>query len=232
MINLPNLNTLDIFLVWLSVFSISLFFISIFYARRNQEKIEKIKDNEEKKWEDLELKAQVDYQNIIESANKKAEEIILQATQIKQETTNNLQDSVDMMLEDQKKILEEASTALSKKFEQQINEVNTNNIELLKNIYKGIESDVQADYQEYKDAIKKQTFQAESIASEKIKEEYAKLDTEIKEYKTKMIEKVNEEIYKILLNISKVVIGKSLDLKDHEELVVEALNKAKKENII
>jgi flagellar biosynthesis/type III secretory pathway protein FliH len=137
-----------------------------------------------------------------------------------------------MMLEDQKKILEEASLAISKKFEQQIKEVNDNNIESLKNIYKGIESDVQADYQEYKDAIKKQTFQAESIATEKIKEEYVKLDAEIKDYKTKMIEKVNEDVYKLLLNISKMVLGKSLDLKDHEELIIDALNKAKKENIV
>ena len=232
MINLSTLTPLNIFLIWLCIFSLSLFLLSILYGRRNQKKIDEIKDTEEKKWEDLELKAQRDYQEIIESANKMAQEIILQATEIKQDSTNNLQDSVDMMLDDQKKILEEASLALSKKFEEQIKEVNINNIELLKNIYKGIESDVQSDYSEYKDLIKKQTFEADNAAKEKIKEEYTRLDAEVKDYREKMIEKVNQEIYKILLNISKVVLGKSLDLTAHEDLVIDALNKARKENII
>ena len=232
MINLPNLSSLDIFLIWLSIFSFSLFLISVVYAKRNSKKSEEIKEKEEDRWDDLELKAHEDYQKIIESANKKAEEIILQATEIKRDSTDNLQESVEIMLEDQKKILENASAALSKEFEDQLKEVNDNNILLLKNIYKGIETDVQSDYSLYKDVIKKQTFEAENIAKEKIKQEYEKLEVEIKEYREKMMNKVNDDIYKILLNISKAVLGKSLDAKDHEDLIIEALNKAKKENIL
>ncbi len=232
MINLPNLTSLNVFLIWLSIFSICLFFISIIYARKNSKKSEEIKEKEENRWDDLELKAHEDYQKIIESASKQANEIILHASEIKQESTNELQESVEIMLADQKKVLEEASAALSKKFEDQLKQVNDSNILLLKNIYKGIESDVESDYSQYKDVIKKQTFEAENIAKEKIKQEYEKLEIEIKEYREKMMNKVNDDIYKILLNISKTVLGKSLDAKDHEDLIIEALNKAKKENII
>lgn len=232
MINLPNLTSLNVFLIWLSIFSISLFFISIIYARRSLKKTEEIKEKEENRWDDLELKAHEDYQKIIESASKKAEEIVLHASEIKQESTNELQDSVEIMLEDQRKVLEEASLALSKKFEDQLKEVNDNNIQLLKNIYKGIESDVESDYSQYKDVIKKQTFEAENIAKEKIKQEYEKLEVEVKQYREKMMNKVNDDIYKILINISKTVLGKSLSPNEHEELIIEALNKAKKENII
>lgn len=232
MINLPNLTPLNGFLILLSIISLSLFFTSIIYAIRNKRKAEEIVEKEEDKWEDLEVKAQRDYHELIESANKKAEEIILHASEIKQESTNFLQDSVELMLADQKKILEEASTALSKQFEAQLKQVNDNNIQLLKNIYKGIETDVESDYSEYKDVIKKQTFEAENIAKEKIKQEYEKLEVEIKEYREKMINKVNDDIYKILINISKAVLGKSLDTKEHEDLIIESLNRAKKENII
>ena len=139
MINLPNLSPLNGFLILLSIISLSLFFTSIIYAIRNKRKAEEIVEKEEDKWEDLEVKAQRDYHELIESANKKAEEIILHASEIKQESTNFLQDSVELMLADQKKILEEASTALSKQFEAQLKQVNDNNIQLLKNIYKGLE---------------------------------------------------------------------------------------------
>lgn len=232
MINLPDLSPLNVFLIWLSIFSISLFFISVIYARRSLKKTEEIKEKEENRWDDLELKAHEDYQRVIESASKKAEEIILHASEIKQETTNELQESVEIMLEDQKKVLEEASLALSKKFEDQLKQVNDNNIQMLKNIYKGIENDVESDYSEYKDVIKKQTFEAENIAKEKIKQEYEKLELEVKEYREKMMNKVNDDIYKILINISKDVFGKALNPKEHEDLIIDALNKAKKENII
>ncbi len=232
MINLPNPTPLNGFLILLSIFSLSLFFTSVIYTVRNKRKTEEIVEKEEEKWEDLELKAQRDYHELIESANKKAEEIILHASEIKQESTNFLQESVELMLADQKKILEEASTALSKQFEAQLKQVNDNNIQLLRNIYKGIETDVKSDYSEYKDVIKKQTFEAESVAKEKIKQEYEKLEIEIKEYREKMLTKVNDDIYKILINISKAVLGKSLDTKEHEDLIIDSLNRAKKENII
>lgn len=232
MINLPNLSPLNGFLILLSISSLSLFFTSIIYAIWNKRKADEIIEKEEDKWEDLEVKAQRDYHELIESANKKAEEIILHASEIKQESTNFLQDSVELMLADQRKILEEASTALSKQFEAQLKQVNDNNIQLLKNIYKGIETDVESDYSEYKDVIKKQTFEAENIAKEKIKQEYEKLEIEIKDYREKMLNKVNDDIYKILINISKSVLGKSLDTKEHEDLIIDSLNRAKKENII
>lgn len=232
MINLSNLTPLNVFLIWLSFFSLSLFVISVFYSRRNQKKLEEAKDREEKRWEELELKAQKDYQEVIETANNKAQEIILQATELKADTTNNFQSSIEIMLEEQEKLLKEASLALSKKFQEQANAINSDNVEMLSNIYKDIELNAKTSYSEYKELIKKQTFEAEAIAQEKIKEEYAKLETEIKDYREKSFQKIDDDMYKILLSVSKTVIGKALTLEEQEELIINALNQAKKENMI
>ncbi len=46
-----------------------------------------------------------------------------------------------------------------------------------------------------------------------------------------MLKKAEEEIYKILETVSKLTLGKSIPLGDHEQLIIEALEKAKKDGI-
>jgi len=49
--------------------------------------------------------------------------------------------------------------------------------------------------------------------------------------KNEMLKKAEEEIYKILETVSKLTLGKSIPLADHEQLIIEALEKAKKDGI-
>ena len=98
-------------------------------------------------------------------------------------------------------------------------------------MYKGIEDYANSSFEEYKKVVERQTFESEKIAQEKIKAKYDELDRELQIEKDEMLKKLNDDIYKILFNISKMVIGKSLDFSDHEELIIKALNEAKKEGV-
>ena len=53
----------------------------------------------------------------------------------------------------------------------------------------------------------------------------------IKKYKEEKLKDMNQRIYAIIDEASKKVINKSLDLAAHEEIVLEALEKARKENL-
>ncbi|MBI2621945.1 MAG: hypothetical protein HYW63_04880 [Candidatus Levybacteria bacterium] len=232
MINLSDFTTLDIFLAWLVIVSTTLFLWATYTLRNTNQRIKDIKDQEEKKWKDLEDKAQRDYQEILQSANKKAQEIILRATEVRQEGVMGFQDSAQKMFEAQKEAIKQISLALSNKYETELKKINEEHIKLLINIYKDIETSAKSDFTKYKDIIQKQTFDAERIAEQKIKEEYEKLESEIKELRQKKLNELNSEIDNIILNVSKEVIGKSLDLSAHENLIIEALEKAKKEKVI
>ena len=54
-------------------------------------------------------------------------------------------------------------------------------------------------------------------------------EKEIENYKKERFKEVDRKIYQILGEIAKKTIGKAVDLSDHEKLVMEALEKAKKE---
>ena len=232
MINLSEITPINIFFAWLSLVSITLFLWITFTLKRTHQKIKDIKELEEKKWKDLEDSAQRDYQEIISAANKKAQEIILRSTEIRQESLVTLQDSVNELMKAQNEAIKEISSAVSDKYEKLASQINEDNIKLLINIYKDIESSAKLDFAKYRQIIQKQTFEAEKIAEQRIKEEYEKLEIEIREARGKRLEELKTNINNIILNISKDVISKSLDISDHEELIIDALEKAKKEEIL
>ncbi len=54
---------------------------------------------------------------------------------------------------------------------------------------------------------------------------------EIENYKREKMEEIDQKIYKILIEISRNVIGKAIDFSTHEELIIQALNQAKKDGL-
>ena len=81
------------------------------------------------------------------------------------------------------------------------------------------------------DFIKKQE---EAIVKESqylVATNVVKMEKEMENYRQNQIKKLDAKINTVLTDVAKQVLGKAVDLKSHQELVVEALNKAKAENI-
>ena len=58
-----------------------------------------------------------------------------------------------------------------------------------------------------------------------------KVEKEMASYRQNQIKKLDAKINTVLVEVSKQVLGKAIDLKNHQDLVIEALNKAKAENL-
>lgn len=226
---LTHLTTLNVFLVWLSAVSLGLFAFVFYKLRNTSKKLNKLSGEESNKWKEIEDKALRDSQSIIESANKKASEITLKATEINNESSVRLQQAIDEVLKNQKQVLDDASTSILRTHQEQVGELNKHILEVAGNIYKDIDTNSRADMQAFIEAIKKQTFEAEKLAQTRIKEEYDKLEQETALRREEKLKNLDENIYKILSNVSKEIIGKSLDLSSQEDLIIRSLEQAKKE---
>lgn len=67
---------------------------------------------------------------------------------------------------------------------------------------------------------------------QKIKEKIDQADKEIEVYRTKRMRQIDEKIYQTIAEIAKKTIGRSIDISSHEELVMQALEKARKEKVV
>lgn len=66
---------------------------------------------------------------------------------------------------------------------------------------------------------------------ETISQKIDQAEKNIEDYKKEKFKEVDQKIYKIIGDVAKKTIGKAIDISSHEQLVMEALEKAKKEKI-
>jgi F0F1-type ATP synthase membrane subunit b/b' len=69
------------------------------------------------------------------------------------------------------------------------------------------------------------------LATESINQKIAKTENNIEDYKKEKLKEIDQKIYQIIGEVAKKIIGRAIDLSTHEKLVIETLQKAKKEGI-
>jgi len=152
-----------------------------------------------------------------------------------------------------------ASESFKKQLEELVKEEIRKNIGNLKNdfqktseeIIKNYQSQFESGNQEIQKVISELSRQATEEAkkvsgalSEKLTQKFSEIyqsvektlnnkvagtEKEIESYKKERFEAIDRKIYQLLGEVAKKTIGKTIDLSNHEKLVIEALEKAKKE---
>jgi hypothetical protein len=69
-------------------------------------------------------------------------------------------------------------------------------------------------------------------AQEQVSKELIASQESIRAYREQKIKELDERVYLVLAEVAKKTIGRSIDLSSHEKLVMEALQKAKKEQLV
>ncbi len=109
---------------------------------------------------------------------------------------------------------EEKTFEVAKEVKEEMKKFQKENLNLLEKSKKDFDK-------EFKALLEK----TEKILVQKIEE----TEKEIENYKKEKLKEIDEEIFALLFKIAKDVLGVTIDLSTHEKLVMEALEKAKKE---
>ncbi len=168
---------------------------------------------------------------IISQANKQANEILSNSELYKQESQASLKEKMDSLEKNQQDAFHKASQELQEAYKIILNQVKEEDINTLKNITKDIESDAVSEFKEFTNALEKETINAEKIAKKEIDEEYLLLKKELDTYKQEQLQKVDEDIYSVLYRVSELVLSEGISFDHHKQLVIEALDQAKKEQV-
>jgi hypothetical protein len=174
-------------------------------------------------------KTQSDYQEIIHTAENRAKSIIEDAERLSTNSSSSLRSTVSDLTKHEDELVSKKSEEFVAEFQKQLQQVNTDNINMFKNVSKEVIDSISQQFEELKKLMQDQTINSKKLAEEKIKTEYGTLEKELQEYKKKEVEKIDQNIYQLLLNISKIAFGKGLNIGEHEKLIEEALQDAKRE---
>ena len=224
--------------VTLSVFALITAILAIAYSRLfkkytslKQEQLDKEAEINKKTAEILE-KAESDYTKITSDANQRAREIIAKAKLVKKNTEKSLLQTFKELDKEQKKMIKKTTHDIFKKYHLNIKDENIDNINIQNNISKDIETYSKNRIEEYKNSTLRETAMSQNALEEKIEEEYETIENKLKNQKAKKLKEIDNNIHEIIRETAKATLGKIISTKDHKDLIIEALEKAKKERKI
>lgn len=84
---------------------------------------------------------------------------------------------------------------------------------------------------DFKNALETETINIEKAVGEKLAVRYDEVKQEVEDYKAKQIAAVDQKINKILVEIAQNLLGKTLNARDHQDLVIKALEEAKQNGL-
>lgn len=169
---------------------------------------------------------------ILENARQKAAKIIGDARFVEDKTKNEFHSKLETFSLNEVRDFEKAANDLLAIYKQELKDLKTNTIKMASNITKDIESNTVSELKDFKEILKKETYASQKIVEEKIEEEYEQAKKEIEAYREERLKKVEDQIYNIIQNVSTLVLGKALSAQEHEQIILEALEKAKKQKVL
>ncbi|OGM28142.1 hypothetical protein A2801_03075 [Candidatus Woesebacteria bacterium RIFCSPHIGHO2_01_FULL_41_10] len=158
---------------------------------------------------------------IVSQADTKASTIVSQAdvfsSQVKQQFSTDL-------------------TAIVKKeeidFEGLQKQIHESAIQILQEISNSIKSDTHKSVEEFQLALSVEMKKSQDQVRQSIEAGYANVKREVDAYQLLLMTQVEKQIYEIVRTTAKKVIGSSLSIEEHQELIIKALEEAKREHIL
>ena len=176
-------------------------------------------------------KAHEKAQEIIEQANAEAMKMLASSKAYEDSSNTELKTKLSTLEQQQENVFNKASQEMKTAYQNMMTQIQEQDINTLKSMTKDIEADVLADFNTFRVNLEKETINSEKIVKEKIDEDYLAIEKELETYKKEQYEKIDHDIYKILYRVSEMVMSQGISFDKHKQLVLEALETAKREQV-
>lgn len=169
--------------------------------------------------------ARADSLKILGRAQVKAQGLLDNTYTISKENRDKLEDNLRVIYEKQERVLDNLSEELLEYYREAIEEGKKENIRTLYEVTEAMKKEALQGVDELKDVVKRETMGAQDALEQKITTEYAKIDSEIREYKNNKVESLNKKIFELLSNIYSELLKEDLDQIKYEKLILELLER-------
>ncbi|GEM_PF-6418587 len=204
------------------------------YAWRHLQKLEKHAHGEEA---DAGLQAQrvlADAQRqatkTVREASLEAQEILKSAAAVKGDTLRTLTQEIVAISEQHQRYLKDASLKYVETYEHMAESAQEEYLSTLHAASQGMAQDAKQTLGMFEAYLKEQTVGYKQAMEKKIEELREETNEYVNEYKKDKLKRVDKAIDEIIVSVAKHIIGHSITVKEHNELILKALDQAKKES--
>lgn len=240
---LPNATLLNVILLiflllFVLIFSLFLLHIYRFLSKwlllLHREKVsgaERIKDRAHTEALSILDEARNKALKIISDASAKADKALDAVDDLSSDSKKQLSEQMKTMVDQQEAILKNTSAEFLGTYKDVLQKQKQESLKSLEDASSKVESEIISEVGAFKDLLEAETIGTTKAVQEKVAKEYQEIEKELSLYKNRKLKEIDENIYDIITNVTKKVLGESLSIEDHQELIIKALEEAKRDNI-
>lgn len=249
-----SFDYVSLFLILLNVFVFILFLFLVFaiiksYKVSAGEEAEVVKQNAFKKAQEMMDTSREKSLAVIKESTEKSQEIIRNVEFLTDDAKKMLEEEFNKLSGDQLGRIDALATDLMNEYSKVLSDEKAKGVESLRHISEVIEQEAAKDLDEFKHAtedmekvavaeldefrktLEQETVASEQLVQERVNSEYEEMKARIHAYEDEKMRQIDSDIQNILAQVAKEVFGSGVDLRTSEEMVMQALNRAKKEGM-
>jgi len=212
--------------VAVAFFAIVTFFVVLSYHRalgekkKLEEELSQIKVGRGASLDQIMLTAQNQAREIIKNAELKSQEVVRSSEIFSLEFKKNFQTGLLELLELEKSLYRQTATDVQQ-------ESNRTLLKMSEVLNGQLDNEMKA----FHGAMVDETTRTRDSLNKSIREVYQNAQTEVQNYKSQMMARVNSAVFAIVQDASKKSLGVILTKEQHEKAILKALEEAKAKNV-
>jgi hypothetical protein len=166
---------------------------------------------------------------IVQDATIQAEEMLKKTQLVQTDTNEEFRKQLQDLTAKQKDALTNASAELTHSFDETIKQLEQDDVNVFKSASKDIEAATLQQVEAFKKQLTTQTVDSQKQVDDKVQQAFHHALEEVEIYKTNRMKVIDAELFRILSDVTKEIIGKRLTYDDQKELLKHSLEKVKQE---
>lgn len=176
-------------------------------------------------------KANAEAEEIIAKASEKAKKILFETEYLRDDLVKRSEEDFNRIAQTSEQLLEGESKEFEKQYRVLFDDIRGMYTKKAGTILEDIEKIADTELTDFRDVLRQETVAAQGYISKKMIEEFEGARRDIQAYKEEKMQEINKNINELVQHVAKDVLGESIPLNQHEQLVTDALERAKKEGL-
>lgn len=223
-----KLNPGDIILIVFAVFAVGALAVKFLVRRKRFGAADNFREAELAA-EEIMFKARTQAARVIEEANKKAAQILSETKSFSEAMDPEFRKMLRDFSEKEIRRLTEASEEIMRIHRSSSEEARKSFSKVTSELFDFVSQSVREGTRQFLATLTEELKKQEGMVAKNIDEWNVVARRQIDDHKKGMIARINDSIYDVISFVSKEVLGKSLSIEDHGDLIIRALEEAKKE---
>lgn len=220
------------FVVGILILALVLFLFRKFFLRRllpGHEYTEKRMRQVDEEAEKLLLQARKDALGIVAGAEKKASELLTSAKSVISISQSTLKNALEEYFVQEFKTLNQLSEEVKRAHGLALEASEEAYRRSMENVAEEVANESRQGIITFLQFLKEKRDREENIMKTRLEEWSLSAKKEIEKHQKETMRKIEESVFSIIYFVSKEVLGKALSAREHQELILNALGEAKKE---